>query len=202
MLAMLIRCGLRRGELLALTLESIQQWEEHWGIADFAEKVGHVRTVPIPQWVRTAIDDSTAAAAIPGGPIVRAINKPAESGATECHRRCCGMSGRQRRKAGSKSWRARPAPHVRAAVSPGGGELEQVRFLLGHVSIQTPGRYLGCQQKPRCAVMSGSASNQTPQPDWVRRLRMGRLVRPWRLVRTNCGGASSIWIRRGARRRL
>jgi integrase len=31
MLAMLIGCGLRRGELLALTLESIQQREEHLG---------------------------------------------------------------------------------------------------------------------------------------------------------------------------
>jgi integrase len=30
MLAMLIGCGLRRGELFALTLESIQQREEHW----------------------------------------------------------------------------------------------------------------------------------------------------------------------------
>src|SRR5262245_65317376 len=31
MVAMLIACGLRRGELLALQLESIQQREEHWG---------------------------------------------------------------------------------------------------------------------------------------------------------------------------
>jgi hypothetical protein len=30
MLAMLIGCGLRRAELLALTLESIQQREDHW----------------------------------------------------------------------------------------------------------------------------------------------------------------------------
>jgi integrase len=48
MLAMLIGCGLRRGELLALTLESIQQREEHWVIADLVGKGGHVRTVPIP----------------------------------------------------------------------------------------------------------------------------------------------------------
>jgi site-specific recombinase XerD len=34
MLAILIGCGLRRGELLALALESIQQREEHWMIAD------------------------------------------------------------------------------------------------------------------------------------------------------------------------
>jgi site-specific recombinase XerC len=48
MVAMLIGCGLRRAELLALSIESIQQREEHWVIADLVGKCGHVRTVPIP----------------------------------------------------------------------------------------------------------------------------------------------------------
>jgi integrase len=33
-----------------------------------------------------------------------------------------------------------------------GGELDQIQFLLRHVSIQTTERYLGCKQKLRCAV--------------------------------------------------
>jgi integrase len=36
MVAMLIGCGLRRAELLALSLESIQRREEHWVIAAFS----------------------------------------------------------------------------------------------------------------------------------------------------------------------
>ncbi|MGH9372249.1 MAG: tyrosine-type recombinase/integrase [Vicinamibacterales bacterium] len=33
-----------------------------------------------------------------------------------------------------------------------GGELDQIQFLLAHVSIQTTERYMGCKQKLRCAV--------------------------------------------------
>jgi len=33
-----------------------------------------------------------------------------------------------------------------------GGELEQIQFLLGHASVETTERYLGCKQKLRNAV--------------------------------------------------
>ena len=33
-----------------------------------------------------------------------------------------------------------------------GGELEQIQFLLGHVSAQTTERYLGCKRRIRSAV--------------------------------------------------
>jgi integrase len=74
MVAMLIGCGLRRAELLALRLDSIQQREDHWVIADLVGKGGHIRTVPIPTWVKTAVDAWTAAD-ITHGPVFRAINK-------------------------------------------------------------------------------------------------------------------------------
>jgi site-specific recombinase XerD len=48
MVALLIGCGLRRGELLTLTVESLQQREEHWVIADLVGKPSpHVRA-PVP----------------------------------------------------------------------------------------------------------------------------------------------------------
>ena len=33
-----------------------------------------------------------------------------------------------------------------------GGELEQIQFLLGHISVQTTERYLGCTQRIASAV--------------------------------------------------
>ena len=75
MLAVLLGCGLRRGELLALQLGWIQQCEEHWVIADLDGKSGHVRTVPMPVWVKDAIDAWTAATDITDGTVFRAISK-------------------------------------------------------------------------------------------------------------------------------
>jgi hypothetical protein len=34
-----------------VTLEHLQQREEHWVFADMVGKGGHVRTIPIPAWV-------------------------------------------------------------------------------------------------------------------------------------------------------
>jgi len=46
--------------------------------------------------------------------------------------------------------------HVRSSCAKlcqaAGGELQQIQMLLGHVSIQTPERYLGSNQRIRFAV--------------------------------------------------
>src|SRR3989454_10433182 len=75
MLSLLIGCGLRRAELLGLTMNSIQLREEHWVIADLVGKGGHIRTVPIPLWVKRAVDSWTEAAQIREGCVFRSINK-------------------------------------------------------------------------------------------------------------------------------
>lgn len=72
---MLIGCGLRRGELLALRVHTIELREGRWIVANLMGKAGHVRTVPIPAWVKSAIDDWKEASGITEGPIFRSINK-------------------------------------------------------------------------------------------------------------------------------
>ena len=75
MLSLLIGCGLRRAELLGLTMNSIQLREEHWVIADLVGKGGHIRTVPIPLWVKRSMDSWTESAQITTGRVFRSINK-------------------------------------------------------------------------------------------------------------------------------
>src|SRR6201982_3493853 len=75
MLALLLACGLRRHEAVALRLDHLQEREEHWAIVDLVGKGGHVRTVPVPDWVRTELDDWLAAAAIDRGKLFRRVNK-------------------------------------------------------------------------------------------------------------------------------
>ena len=55
-LALLLGCGLRRGEVTNLRLDHLQQREDHWAIVDLVGKAAHIRTVPVPDWVKAAID--------------------------------------------------------------------------------------------------------------------------------------------------
>ena len=58
------------------------------------------------------------------------------------------------REAATRAGIEKLAPHDLRRTCTGlchlsGGELDQIQFLLGHVSIQTTERYLGCKQKFR-----------------------------------------------------
>ena len=67
MLAMLFGCGFRRSELVGLELDDIQMRQGHWAVVDLIGKGGHIRTVPIPNWVKAALDQWTRAAGVSGG---------------------------------------------------------------------------------------------------------------------------------------
>jgi site-specific recombinase XerC len=58
-LAVLLGCGLRRSEVATLTFKHIQQRDGRWCIVDLVGKHGRVRTVPMPTWVKVAIDSWT-----------------------------------------------------------------------------------------------------------------------------------------------
>jgi putative Mg2+ transporter-C (MgtC) family protein len=52
LLSLLIGCGLRRAEVTTLRFEDFQLREGRWVIADLRGKGGHIRTIPVPAWVK------------------------------------------------------------------------------------------------------------------------------------------------------
>jgi site-specific recombinase XerD len=148
MLAVLFGCGLRRSELVGLEMDEVQMRQGHWAVVDLIGKGGHIRTVPIPEWVKGALDVWTAAAGITEGRIFRAVARAGKIWGEGISQNVvwyvvkggCEKAGLQH-----------IAPHdLRRTCAKlchtNGGEIEQIQFLLGHASVQTTERYLGCKQ--------------------------------------------------------
>jgi integrase len=74
LLALLLACGLRRHELAELTFGHLQQREGHWAIMDLSGKAGHVRTIPVPDWVYGLVDEWTKSAGIESGRLFRRVS--------------------------------------------------------------------------------------------------------------------------------
>jgi len=73
LLGLLLACGLHRHELAALSVGHLQQREGHWAIVDLRGKAGHVRTIPVPDWVHGLLDDWMKAAGIASGRLFRRV---------------------------------------------------------------------------------------------------------------------------------
>src|SRR6266568_3648065 len=74
-LAVLLGCGLRRRELAQLLFDHFQRREDHWAIVDLTGKAGHVRTVPVPDWVKQTVDEWVNAAGVTSGKLFRCVCK-------------------------------------------------------------------------------------------------------------------------------
>jgi integrase len=74
MISILLRCGLRRAELAALRKEDIQVRQRHWAIVDLVGKGNHVRTVPMPVWVKDAVGRWVTAAPVTTGRVFKAVS--------------------------------------------------------------------------------------------------------------------------------
>jgi len=153
-LAVLLGCGLRRGELIELTVDLIQRHEDHWAIVDLVGKAGHIRTVPMPDWVKKTIDEWANAVGITQGRLFRCVcrrGKPWGAKVTEK------VVWHVVKEYAARLGVSKLAPHdLRRSCARlchnAGGELEQIQFLLGHVSVQTTEKYLGCKQRFHDAV--------------------------------------------------
>jgi site-specific recombinase XerD len=164
MLAILLACGLRRHEAAELTFDRLQQREGHRAVVDLMGKGGHVRTIPVPEWVRRELEAWFTAAGIQSGKLFRRVSTAGKAwgeGVTEK------VVWHVVKEFAKKIGVAKLAPHdLRRTCArhchAAGGELEQIQFLLGHVSVQTTERYLACTQRIRSAVNDRIGIEPTP----------------------------------------
>jgi integrase len=147
-IAVLLGCGLRRSEVAALTFAHIQQRDGRWCIVDLMGKHGRIRTTPVPNWVKVAIDAWTMPAGIADGHVFRPVIRGDRVSGERLGEK---VVWQMLREYATEIGIPRLAPHdlrrtcaklCRAA----GGKLEQIQMVLGHASVQTTERYLGTQQ--------------------------------------------------------
>jgi site-specific recombinase XerD len=142
------------GDAAVLEIDHLQRREGHWAIVDLIGKGSHIRTVPVPDWVKCAIDEWVNAAGVTSGKLFRCVCRAGTTWSDSMTEKVVWHVVKEHAK---KLGLSRVAPHdLRRSCAhlchTAGGELEQIQFLLSHISVQTTERYLGCKQRLRGAV--------------------------------------------------
>lgn len=153
-LALLVGCALRRNELAQLDVETIQLREGRWVLADLCGKGRRIRTVAVPMWVKQGINAWMTAAGVEDGRLLRRVTKagkPKGDGLSDWA--VWSVVEQAAKEIGIERFGAHDLRRTCAKLCrKAGGDLEQIKFLLGHSSIQTTERYLGSEQELQSAV--------------------------------------------------
>jgi len=122
-------------------------------LADLVGKGKWVRTVAIPVWVKQGINSWMSAAGIEDGRLLRSISKGGKIGDTISDWAIWSVVEQSAKQIGVERFGAHDLRWTCAKLCrKAGGDLEQIKFLLGHSSIQTTERYLGSDQEIAVAV--------------------------------------------------
>ena len=147
LLAVIVGCGLRREEAASLKVEHIQERDGRWIILDMCGKGRKIRSIPMPNWAKAAIDVWIEAAGFSGGALFRPVNK----GGKIAGARMTGQSVFVAVKHYAEPLGFRIAAHdlrrtyARLAYD-GGSTLEQIQLSLAHSSVVTTEKYVNVQQ--------------------------------------------------------
>lgn len=148
LLAVLIGCGLRRAEAANLSFEHVQQREGRWVLLDLIGKRDKIRSVPMPNWTKAAIDAWSQSSGISYGLVFRAVNKGDRvTGDGITPQAIYNIIVRYADELKNKG----VAPHdlrrtFAKLAHKGGAAIDQIQLSLGHESIQTTEEYLGVEQ--------------------------------------------------------
>jgi site-specific recombinase XerD len=143
-LTTLLGCGLRRLELVNLSINQLQLRDNRWVIANLVGKRNKTRTVTVPTWTKQAIDDYLDATHIHSGQLFQAMNKSGK-----IQRDCISPETvREVVRLNAQKCGFRITPHdlrrtyAKLALK-NGAKIEQIQLNLGHQSLATTQVYLG-----------------------------------------------------------
>ena len=138
---------MRRAEVAALTFRHIQQRDGRWCLVDLVGKHGRIRTTPMPDWVKVAIDAWTATAGIADGNVFRpALRADRISGERLGEKVVWQMLREYAAEVGIPGLAPHDLRRTCAKLCRAAGGEEQIQMLLGHASVQTTERHLGTKQ--------------------------------------------------------
>ena len=147
LLSLFVGAGLRREELAQLKQSDIQRRNGRWCIVDIEGKGKRIRTVAIPGWVKSAVEEWLAAVPVGMELVLGKVNKGGR------------FVGEGLSAAAIYAIVLAYAKQIDVPIRPhdlrrtygrlaheGGARLEQIQISFGHASVLTTEKYLGVQQ--------------------------------------------------------
>ncbi len=153
-LAVMVGGGLRRAEVARLAWGDIQMREARWVIVDLVGEGNRVRTVPIPSWVKVALDAWREGLALATGllpdeerRVFVSINKGGAVSGDELTPQAVYNVVAQYAKEVDLQVADHDLRRTFAKLAhKGGAALDQIHLTLGHSSTRTTGQYLEVEQ--------------------------------------------------------
>jgi len=146
-LAVMLGGGLRRFEVAELTFDHVAQREGRCVIVDLVGKHNHVRSVPIPSWVKAALDAWAQAAGVSSGRVFRSLHAKGHARGDSITPQAINDLVRHYAGALGYSVAAHDLRRTYAKLAhKGGAGLDQIQLSLWHSSIKTTELYLAVEQ--------------------------------------------------------
>ncbi len=145
LLSVLFSTGIRRRELVELSVSTVQQRDGQWGLIDLRGKGRKVRSVSLPLWVTDALFEWLQASKIVQGALFRSITRHGQLGIANLSDEAVKLLlTRYALPHNLGSFRPHDARRTCARLCrAANASLEDIQEMLGHASIQTTERYLG-----------------------------------------------------------
>jgi len=143
LLALLIGCALRRGEVVNLDLDDIEYVDSRAVLIRISRANGRLRSVLMPGWVEEALSAWLSAADIKKGPILRAVSRQGNvAGGRLSSQTVLDIVRKHGERIGVTVHPEDLRRTCAKLCKPGDADLDPIRLLLGHSSLATTERYL------------------------------------------------------------